>query len=172
MNKIKFLAILAIAAFSNIANAQSSATASATATIVTPISITNTADMSFGMIAVNGSAGTVILSSDGGTIESGVTLQTGALSTPAKAAGFDVAGTANYGYSITIPTGDVTLTNPLNSSTMTISRFTSSLVGGKSTLNDLGKSSFTVGGTLNVAAGQVAGVYKNDKAITVTVNYN
>ena len=172
MNKIKFLAILAIAAFSNIANAQSTASASATATIVTPISIAKTTDMSFGMIAVNGDAGTVTLLSNGTTSETGVTLQKGALSTPAKAAGFDVAGTANYGYSITIPTGDVTLTNSLNSSTMTISDFTSSLVGGKSTLNDLGKSSFIVGGTLNVAAAQVAGVYTNDKAITVTVNYN
>ena len=171
MNKIKFLAILAIAAFSNIANAQSTTSASATATIVTPIAITKVTDMNFGNVAVTTNAGTVVLPT------SGPRTATGGVTLPAKdgtitAASFSVTGTADYGYTINLPSNAVTLTNTDSSATMTISNFTSSLLTGSSILNGSGNSSFTVGGTLNVAAGQVAGIYTNDKAITVSVNYN
>jgi hypothetical protein len=172
MKKITLLAILAIAAFSNNANAQSSATATATATIVTPIGITKTlgVDMSFGNVAVTGTAGTVTLSTAGArTAIDGVTLPS--TSGTVSAASFDVSGTAGYTYTSTIPE-TITLTRNSGSETMTVTAINNS-VGPTGKLDETSaKQNIKVGGTLNVAASQVAGVYKNDSALTVTVNYN
>ena len=170
MNKIKFLAILAIAAFSNIANAQSTTSASATATIVTPIAITKVTDMNFGNVAVSSTAGTVILSSAGTRTKSGgVTLPV--VAGTVAAASFNVIGNAGYAYSIAIPS-DITLTIFGGGETMAVTSINNNIgtTGIISSVN--GTQNILVGGTLNVAAGQVAGVYSNASALTVTVNYN
>ena len=73
-------------------NAQATATATATATIVTPISISKTADMSFGNIAVSATtSGTVILSPAGSRTTGGA----GGVTLPAD--GAEDAGTAVRG---------------------------------------------------------------------------
>ena len=62
MKKLTILvALLVVVGFSTNAFAQESATATATATIVTPIGITKSADMNFGNVASSGAAGTVVL---------------------------------------------------------------------------------------------------------------
>lgn len=170
-NVLKVLSLLLVVmAFGKNAHAQATATATATATIVTPISISRTAHMNFGNVAVNASGlGTVILAPAGTrTSTGGVTLP--ATAGTVTAAAFSVAGTANYGFSITLPSSAVTLTRASSTETMTATTFTSSS-GSTGTLNGSGAATFTVGATLNVAAAQVAGVYTSGN-FDVTVNYN
>jgi hypothetical protein len=165
----KFFAIaIAILGFSAASYAQVTATASTSATIITPIAITKSVDMDFGSVAVSPTiAGTVLLSPAGlRTAGGGVTLPVVTL--PVTAAKFTVTGLAGSTYSITLP-GTITLSDGA-SHTMTVGTFTStptptgSLTGGSEDI--------FVGGTLNVAAGQTAGTYTNNSDLAVTVNYN
>ena len=169
MKKLIALAIV-ILGFSAISFAQVTATATATGTIVAPIAIANTGNMNFGNVAVSGTAGTVILSAAGSrTTTGGVTLP--ATFGTVSAAHFAVTGTANYNYSITLPSSATTVTSGGN--TMTVSTFTSTptpLLGG--TLNASGAQTIDVVATLNVGAGQAAGIYVSGTPFSVTVNYN
>jgi len=150
--------------------AQATATASASANVVTPITITKTVDMNFGNIAVSATlAGTAVMT-PGGTRSTGgaggVTLPstTGTVS----AASFNVAGQASYTYAITLPT---TATISSGTNTMTVNAFTSS-PSATGALSAGGTQTLTVGATLNVANAQPAGAYTNATAVPVTVNYN
>jgi hypothetical protein len=160
---------IALIGFAATSNAQVSASANVEATIVTPIGITKNVDLVFGNVAVGASAGTVVLNHDGTrTKEGGVTLPvtTGTVT----AAKFTVVGVDGYTYSITLPTAPVTITRQSGTETMTVNEFVSS-VGATGTLTG-GSEIVTVGGTLNVAANQVAGTYTKTDGLSVTVNYN
>jgi hypothetical protein len=149
-------------------HAQETASATATATIVTPISIVKDVDMNFGNVAVRSTAGgTVVLT------PAGVRTKTGGVTLPlttgtVSAASFTVSGTGAYTYTITLPSTALTITSGAN--TMTVTAFTSTpsgtgqLTAGEQTLN--------VGATLNVATAQPAGVYVSATPFDVTVNYN
>jgi phage-related minor tail protein len=147
---------------------QTSGTASAL--LVTPITIVKNVDMKFGNVAVSSStSGTVVLSpsglrSTGGA--GGVTLP--ATTGTVSAADFTVYGQAGYAYSVTLPVSAII--NDGSGHTITINNFTSnpSTTG---TISTLGSQDLTVGATLNVAAGQVPGTYTNSTAVPVTVNY-
>jgi hypothetical protein len=164
----KFFAFVIIGlAFTVSSFAQVSATATATATIVSPIAITKTTDMNFGNVAVSSAAGTVVLAPDG------TRTRTGGVTLPATvgtvtAAAFNVTGTAGYTYSIVITGAPLTVTSGAN--TMTVTAFTST----PATPGTLaaGNNALTVGATLNVAGSQAAGVYVSGTPFTVTVNYN
>ncbi len=155
-------------AFSATTFAQVSATATATATIVSPIAIAKTVDMNFGNVAASAALGTVVLS------PAGARSATGGVTLPATvgtvtAASFTVTGTPGYTYAITLPVAALTITS--GAPTMTVDTWTSNptptgtLVAGTSTL--------TVGATLHVGANQAAGVYGIPaQTFTVTVNYN
>jgi hypothetical protein len=164
------LAVLTIALVTLTATtfAQVSATANASATVITPIAISKTIDMNFGNIAVSPTvAGTVVLAPAGTrTKTGGVTLP--AVTGTVTAASFTVSGLGTSTYSITLPT-TITLTgNP--SGSMTLNNFTSTPSGtGALTA---GSQTLLVGGTLNVSAAQAAGTYTNTADMTVTVNYN
>jgi len=54
---------------------------------------------------------------------------------------------------------------------MTVNAFTSS-PSATGLLSSGGSQTLTVGATLNVAAGQMAGTYTNASGVPVTVNYN
>ena len=168
-NIIKFFALaLILTGFSATSFGQVSATATATATIITPITIANAGDMNFGNVAVSGTAGTVILAPAGTrSITGGVTLPVVAGS-PA-AAHFNVAGMADFTYSITIPTTATTVTSGEN--TMTVTAFTSTPAT-TGTLSSGGIQTVDVGATLNVGASQPAGSYVSGAPFSVTVNYN
>ena len=160
-------AVIILLAFSLNVNAQVSATADASATIITPIAISVTTNMDFGNVAASGTAGTVILATDGSrSVTGGVTLPA-TTGSPTQAV-FSVTGESGFTYSITLP-GTVTLDDGLGN-TMDVDTFTSNpsgsgtLTGGSETLN--------VGGTLNVGINQTAGTYTNNTDLTVTVNYN
>ena len=150
--------------------AQASATATASAILITPITIVKNVDMNFGNVAVSASiAGTAILSpagtrSTGGA--GGVTLP--ATTGTVAAASFTVSGQGSYTYAITLPIS-ATITSGINN--MTVNTFTSS-PSATGLLSSGGSQTLTVGATLNVASGQVAGTYTNATGVPVTVNYN
>lgn len=149
--------------------AQETASATATATIVTPIAITKVVDMNFGNVAVQSTTGgTVVLSPAGArTPSGGVTLPTN--NGTVAAASFTVTGVATYSYSITLPSTDLTITS--GSNTMIVNNFTSNPSGPNGLLT-AGTQTLRVGATLNVNAAQPAGTYVSGTPFDVTVNYN
>ena len=170
-NIAKSLVIAAIAIVSaNSSFAQANATASASATIITPITIVKDVDMNFGNVAVSATlAGTVVLAPAGTRTTGGA----GGVTLPATvgtvaAASFTVSCQANYTYAITLP-GTQTLTSGGN--TMTVDNFSSN-PSSTGTLSGTGSEVLTVGATLNVNANQSSGVYTNATGVPVTVNYN
>jgi hypothetical protein len=161
MTKIFALATVLLA-FSATTFAQLSATATASATIVTPLSITKTVDMNFGKVAVTG-AGTLILTPAGLlTPSANLTVQGGTVT----AATFTVAGQAGQTYAVTLPPAATTLDDGATH-TMTVDTWTSDYAAGGAI-----PATLHVGATLNVALGQVGGVYTSATPFTVTVNYN
>jgi hypothetical protein len=148
--------------------AQVSATATATATIVGPIGITNTANMNFGNVAVSAVAGTVVMTPAAvRSVTGGCTLP--AITGTVAAGAFNVTGAAAYTYVITLPAAATTITSGGN--TMTVDTWTST-PSGTGTLSAGGSQALTVGGTLHVGASQAAGTYVSGTPFTVTVNYN
>ena len=168
-----FLIAIIVLGFSGISFGQASATATASATIVTPISISNAGDMDFGTVAVQtATGGTVILTTAGGRSTGGaggVTLPAFNLGT-ITAAHFAVVGEKDYTYSITLPSSDVTVISGANN--MIVNAFTSTPTATAGKLNGTGTQTIDVGATLNVKPAQAAGTYITTTPFTVTVNYN
>ncbi|HEY9116147.1 MAG TPA: DUF4402 domain-containing protein [Bacteroidales bacterium] len=168
MKKIILFSFL-VAGFAISSFGQVTATATASATIVSPIAITKTVDMNFGNVAVSTTAGTVVLAPAGTrTSTGGVTLP--ATTGTVAAAAFTVTGQAGYTYAITLPSTDYTITRATGTETMIVNTFTSN-PSATGTLTG-GTSALTVGATLNVGGSQVAGSYTNATGFPVTVNYN
>jgi hypothetical protein len=152
--------------------AQSTAYASTTAVLVTPIAISKTTDMHFGTVASSSTAGTVVLDyADGRTATGGASLPAGSVTQ--KTAVFAVTGEGTSGFSISIPSAPITLTGSV-SGTMTVDNFVCD--GGAATTLTAGAKTLKVKATLNVPANTVAGTYSNNlgnsSALFVTVNYN
>ena len=165
------LATVGLIGFSTATFAQATATASASANIIQPITITKTVDMNFGNVAVSATIpGTAILTPAGTRTTGG----SGGVTLPAttgtvSAASFTVAGQAGYTYAITLPVS-CTISDGATHS-MTVDNFTSSPTS-TGVLSSGGTETLNVGATLNVAAGQAAGLYTNATGVPVTVNYN
>lgn len=169
--KILSMSILMLALTAS-AFAQSTAYASTTAVLVTPIAISKTTDMHFGTVASSGTAGTVVLDyTDGRTATGGASLPAGSILQ--KTAVFAVTGEANSSFAITIPAAAITLTGSV-SGTMTVDNFVCD--GGAATTLSSGTKTLKVKAILNVPANTVAGTYSNalanSSALFVTVNYN
>ena len=170
MKTIKTLAAISVMVFmaSTSMFAQVSSTSTASATIVGPIAIANTAALNFGNVAVNSSAGTVVIT------PAAVRSTTGGCTLPAvtgspTAASFTVTGAANYTYAITLPAVATTISSGANNMTVDTWTSTPSSTG---TLSSGGTQTLTVGGTLHVAGSQVSGTYTSATPFSVTVNYN
>lgn len=151
-------------------SAQSTALASASATVVAPMSLAKNIDMNFGNAAVSSSTGgVVILSPDGSraTGGSGVTLP--AATGEVSAAGFTVAGAPGFTYAITLPESAV-IHGP-GTAGLLVNAFTS-VPSAAGTLDASGSQILSVGATLSIAAAQAPGIYTNASALPVTVNYN
>lgn len=138
----------------------------ASATIVAPIAMVKNTDMNFGNVAVNATAGTVVLAPAGTrTATGGVTLP--AVFGTVSAATFTVTGTTGAVYTISLPASAII---SFSGNDMTVNNFTSTptptgtLTGGTSALS--------VGATLNVNGGQAAGLYTSVTPFVVNVNYN
>lgn len=163
----KFFALsVVMIAFASSAFGQVTATANASATIVTPIAITKNVDLDFGNLAISPTVpGNIVLATDGTpTANGGVTLMPGVTPTAAR---FTVTGLAAATFSISLP-ASIVLTSGGN--TMTVNTIVSdptpqgTLTGGTATV--------LVGATLVVPAAQAAGSYTNTTDLDVTVNYN
>ncbi|NVN93912.1 MAG: DUF4402 domain-containing protein [Bacteroidetes bacterium] len=170
---IIIIVAIIISGFSANVMAQATKNTTAGAKIVAPITITETSSLNFGTMAVLAStAGTCVLSTQGvRTATGGVNLSA---QTPIAAnAAYTVGGAISTTYAITLPSS-ITVSD-LSTHTMTINSLlartasagTNGLTG---TLSGTGTDSFTIGGTLNVAAAQVAAVYSG--TFNVTVAYN
>lgn len=141
------------------------ATANASATIVTPITITKDVDLNFGAIVPSGSAGTVIVGNDNSISKTGGVTLISQLGTHSAAA-FTVNGAANASFYVTLP-NNVTLTKTSSTETMTVSNFYHNATG---TLDGTGEEAFNVGATLAVAALQPEGLYEGTFDVTVAYN--
>lgn len=173
--KILFAVIVMVAGFSAKMNAQATENTAAAAQIVTPIAISETSPLHFGTMAVlAGTGGTAVLSTQGVRTQSGgVNLS---VQTPsASNAAYNVSGAVNTAYGITLP-ASITVTETVSSTaTMIINNLLARTIsagvdGLTGTLSAGGTDSFTVGGTLNVAAGQVTGLYTGSFDVTVAYN--
>lgn len=154
--------------------AQSRASATASATIISPLILTHDGtDLNFGDLSVQHSTGgTVILSPDGTRTFGGCVTLPGNIGS-VSAAVFGVSGQANHSYSVTLP-ANCLLTHTNNNDNMIVDHFTSSpsTSNGAGILNSNGMQTLYVGATLNVAANQTAGLYTSGTAFTVIINYN
>lgn len=166
--KTKFITLaISILGFTSATFAQSTATnatATASATLLTPLSITKDIDLNFGNIASSNEAGTAVLTT------AGVISRTGGVAildgvTPA-AAKFTVVGASSETYSMDAP-ASIKLksgSTELNLSLVYDKAATGNVLTG-------GSSVILVGGTLSIPANTVAGTYTNTTDLKITVNY-
>jgi hypothetical protein len=169
-NLIALIALFVLLSGSSITvSAQVTASATGTAKVITPIQMSNSGDLNFGIISVNpSSAGTVILTPDN------VRSATGGVTLPVavgtfNSASFEVSGISSSTYAITLPPTACIISNGSNS--ITVDKFTST-PSGTGALSNGGSQTINVGATLNVSAGQVAGTYTNGTGFPIKVNYN
>ncbi len=162
--------IIGIAAFNTSAQSPSaSATAKVTATVVTPIQITKTADLTFGKIVAGSNRGTIkIEPNDTKTTTGDVTIAAfpNEITTAAQ---FIVDGHPNATYSISVPTSLI-VTRQGGTETMVIDHITTTPAT-SGTLSENGEQTVKVGATLHIEANQAIGTYENENGITVTVAY-
>jgi hypothetical protein len=159
------VAVASLSAGSAFAQSNSASTsASASARVVAAIALSNTAALNFGDVVAGGSLGTVVMTSAGARSATGGT--TLGNTNSAAAAGFTVTGVSGSTYAISLPGSNITVGDGGGHS-MTVDTWTGSKASG--TLSS-GTDTFTVGGTLHVAASQVAGSYTG--TFSVSVNYN
>lgn len=169
---ISFAAVVMMAGFSTKVNAQATENTAAAAKIVTPIAITETSSLHFGTLAIlAGTPGTCVLSTQGARTQTGgVNLSVQAPT--ASNAAYNVSGAMNTTYGITLPS-TITVTSGPSSMTITsiLARTASAGADGLTgTLSAAGTDNFTVGGTLEVAAGQTTGLYTGTFDVTVAYN--
>jgi hypothetical protein len=146
--------------------ASATQSATANATIITPIAIAHVADLNFGNIVAGTGIGTVIVDTEGDRTKTGDVILPSATLGTVNAAEFTVTGLADATYAITLPTSiDISETGE---TTMTVDNFTSN-PSGTGTLAG-GTQTLSVGARLNVGAGQVAGDYTGEFSVTVAYN--
>jgi phage tail sheath protein FI len=169
MKKMIKIFALASVIFAFSVNTFAQATASASAVIMTPLSITRITDLHFGSATVSAAAGTILLTPAGvRTASGGVTLQPTAPTF--TVASFTVAGQLNTAYTISLPASVTIDEGALH--TMLVNTFASN-PNATGNLGATGSQTLTVGATLNVNGSQTPGSYtSNGGPFTVTVNYN
>lgn len=167
MKKLLLLAIVVLG-FSAVSFGQEApvATATATATLVAPLTITKTGDMNFATVAGSSSASTILMSTTGALTPSAGAYVISGSPTSAK---FSITGAAGEVISITLP-GTITLTATGGSAGVTVGTFTDDDTSDK--IPASGPLVINVGGTLTLPENVVAGVYTNTTDLKVTVNYN
>jgi len=169
VSKIFAIAIV-LMAFSASMFAQDTESVSASATIISPITLTKNTDLNFGYIAPGTVAGSV-------TIVEGATPSRSAsncvIYTSGAFSGFTqaqltVGGNLNAAYSLTISSGTVSLTGTGPAMTATL---TNTSASGTTTLDATGSDIIYIGGTLDLdnSTNQTAGAYTG--SFNVTVDY-
>ncbi|MDE2596583.1 MAG: DUF4402 domain-containing protein [Sphingomonadales bacterium] len=152
-------ALAAAVSFGGVANAATTANATASAEILSTLTVTKTKDLDFGQIAANG-AGTLAITGAGASTCSASLVCTGTR----QVADFTVTGTAGSAVLATVTTPSITLSDGA-SHTMTVNAFNIYYPAGTTLAG--GSTTFNVGGTLSVGAAQVAGAYTGSFAVSV-----
>jgi hypothetical protein len=167
--RIFVIALVGLTLASNV-TAQVSATANASVTIISPLTISKVDDMNFGNVAiVSNAAGSVTLTTTstrtwlGGA--AGVATTAGVI----KAAKFNIGGADGYVVSITLP---VSCTVTSSGNNMTVDNFVSNPASGFTFITG-NPALLYVGATVHTAAGgQPVGLYTTATPFTVTLSYN
>lgn len=140
------------------------ATATGNALVILPVSVTKTKDMDYGVLSAGATAGTAVLEPNADALST--TGGVGAIGGTPHSAEFAGAAQSSSVVNIRIPSAAVTLTRVGGTQTMTVNNWT--LQGqNKRALAKAQSFTFRVGGTLNVAANQVEGVYVGTFDVTV-----
>ncbi len=175
--KILFAALI-IAGFATTAMAtDNQATASAEARVLQDISFNNVTDIDFGGVAAN---------SDVPSLDpiTGAVANAGLGEFGTSIGKFTIEGTADAEVTISFSTDAVDLTLDGGSETISytpefsyLAGITGATFGGEAlttseNLDDSGEGSIFVGGSLSGLNGASAGVYSNDEAVQITVEYN
>lgn len=160
-----FLMTLSLSSVSAQNNPTASDNASASATIIQPISIEKVEgkDLLFGNIIASSTGGTVQISTDGTPTLTGVSAPS--IQGERQAAEFNVTGMAGTTYAITLPES-IVISSGANQ--MTVDNFVSN-PDGTGILNQ-GSQILKVGATLNVNASQATGTYNGSFNVTVVYN--
>ena len=154
------------------ASAQSgtSVTATATAQVIAALTATETSQLNFGKFSPETQGGQVLLTPDGVMTTQGTVAPGGGSHSSAS---FYITGEPNATFSIVLPQGPATLTNTLNSKTMTVTGWQSipSPGVGSGKLSG-GSVTVQVGAILNVGTEDAnpVGIYTGTYAITFTYN--
>ncbi len=177
---LSFATIVMIVAFSANLMAQTSATenTAAGAVLLTAMGITETSPLHFGSnLLTTAAGGTVELPSNSTTRVYTGGVVTSAATPAATNAAYNITGTGLETYDITLPTSTTVTHTSVSSGvyTMTITSMLAFVASESAnavtgTLDAAGTDSFTLGGTLNVQADQVGGIYAG--TFDVTVEYN
>ena len=183
-NLLKLIMIIVSVCFTVETNAQTASTVNATAgaRIIVPMTLTGQNSLNFGTTnKQSGVSGSVVLSTTDASLDFNGGVSSSVIGDPASNAIFNVSGTYNSSYSISLPTS-ITVVEP-GSMTMTINelkiRFSNATTdiaiydGNNSiskVLNGRGNDSFKLGGKLNLGPEQAAGLYSG--TYSVTVDYN
>jgi spore coat protein U-like protein len=169
---LALIAALSLAAAGTTLEANAAnATASATASVITPIAVTSVGTLAFGKFVPGASAGSVTVSTSGARTATVVTPSGG---TPG-AASFPITGEPSTTYAIDTSATTANLTSGAN--TMALALVTDFSGGGAisgtqatGTLDNTGKQTLYVGGILTVGANQANGAYTG--TVSVAVAYN
>jgi Mat/Ecp fimbriae major subunit len=170
-----FAAALAFVGFANVATAQNSASATGTATarIIEPISISATDGiLKFGNIVSSPEGGTVTVTGNGSVSYNGVVALTGWWNTSQSGsqatgpAGFTVSGEPYFHYLTSYPSSVVMTSGESNTMTCTLSAPTHAVLD-QAIISNVGYDTFNMGGTLTVAADQPNGSYSGTFTVTV-----
>ena len=169
-----FLLIFSVALFAGIsavnASAQATVTATATAQVIAALTATETAQLNFGRFSPETQGGKLILTPDGVLTSQGTVVLGGGAH---NSASFYITGEYNATFSVVLPTGAATLTNPLNAKTMLVTDWQSNPAPGIGVgkLNG-GAMSVQVGAVLNVGDmnANPVGIYTGIYAITFSYN--
>ena len=156
--------------------------ASAGASIIVPMRLTEQNSLNFGSTnKQSGVAGSVVLSTSDASRDFNGGVSGSSIGDAASNAVFNLYGKDGSSYSITLPTS-ITVVEP-GSMSMTIDELKIRFNGGSSDiaingannsiskmLNNDGADSFRLGGKLNIQSEQVAGLYSGTYSITVDYN--
>lgn len=153
--------------------ANPTASALVEAELVQTVTLVKTVDMQFGKVALTGEGiGTLVLGVDGVITPTNLIVPTAGNVTPAAAV-FGVNGLSGTSYTVSIPSGTVSLTKQGGTETMDVSAFSvklASKVAGVTTGTIGADNSFAVGATLTIPTTQAEGKYTG--SFPVSISYN
>ncbi|EIA08540.1 DUF4402 domain-containing protein [Flavobacterium frigoris] len=183
-NLLKLILVTVALGFTANSKAQtlSTANASAGATIIVPMTLTEQNSLNFGSTNKKlGVAGSVVLSTADASRDFNGGVSGSSFGDPATNAVFNITGANDSSYAITLPSS-ITVMEP-GSMTMTINELKIRFSGAaqdiainegsnsvSKMLNASGNDSFRLGGKLNIGSEQLAGSYSG--TYSVTVDYN